>query len=274
MNAKDKGLVLIWLHDIIENPDDYYSVEEQQELARQALELIGDIDCVDYVVAHKAYPIQQDDLYKKLCVGYYRDDDAPSEYDGISIPEYNDRINECTGLYWIWKNATSKYVGLSHYRRFFYREAYPEDISRLDRRRIKDILVDMDYDAILSLKLSLNWSVYKNMCMTVGEDFCKRGHAVFRRMIGEKQPEYLEAFDNVFADNRMHACNMFVMRHDILSQYCEWLFSFLLDATDQLDVSDGDGLQKRTAGYFAEIMWTVWLAKQNLKIYELPIMQC
>ena len=278
MTQREKGLALLWLNDIVEEPERYrmfYSDSEQQLLAQYALEMLGEFECVDYVVTHKEYPIEEDDIYKTLCVGQYQKDGALSELDGDSIAQYNDKINECTGLYWIWKNTTSKYVGLSHYRRFFYRDMNDSDrIERLDKKRIKEILIDDDYDIILSLKLSLNWSVYRNMQQMVGEQFCEDGYDLFYDAIKEKQPGYLDAYVDMFNNNRMYACNMFVTRREILDEYCEWLFSFLLDVADKFDVSKGIDGQKRVVGYFAELMWTVWLAKQDLKIYELPIFQC
>ena len=60
------------------------------------------IDCIDYVITHKPYPIQQDDLYRTLCVGDYQEESALSERTGKNISVYNDRLNEVTGLYWIW----------------------------------------------------------------------------------------------------------------------------------------------------------------------------
>ena len=72
-----------------------------------------------YVVTHKDSEILEDDLYKGLCVGKYQKDGMLSERDGVNITKYNDRINELTGLYWIWKNTTEDFVGMCHYRRFF-----------------------------------------------------------------------------------------------------------------------------------------------------------
>ena len=275
MTNKDKGLVMIWLDEIVEDPENYkmfYSDSEQQMLAKHALEMLGKIDCVDYVVTHTEYPIQQDDLYRTLCVGKYSEDGELSDKEGDSISEYNPSINECTGLYWIWKNTSSDYVGLSHYRRFFFRD-FDDDLNRLDKQRIKEILIDKEYDIILSLKLNLNWSIYRNMQQMVGEKFCDIGYKAFYDAIEKHQPEYLDAYEDMFKHNRMYSCNMFVTRRDILNAYCEWLFSFLLEAADNIDVSEGIDGQTRTAGYFAELMWTVWLAKQDLKIYELPIMR-
>ena len=68
----------------------------------------------DYVITHRDAPIIQDDFYKALCVGGFRKEGWLSAADGNNIEQYNDRINETTGLHWIWKNTKEKQVGLSH----------------------------------------------------------------------------------------------------------------------------------------------------------------
>lgn len=225
------------------------------------------IDCIDYVITHKPYPVEQDELYKKLCVGDYIDDICASEREGENISEYNDRLNELTGLFWIWKNDRHKYVGLSHYRRFFYNCG-----RRLDRTGIEDILVNDGYDIILSDYLRLPWTVKQNIEMIVGPDLYMDVFGKIYRAIEHYQPDYCQAFMDVLAGFDLYHKNMFVCRREIMEKFCEWLFSFILDATDQVDVTGLSEYEKRVCGYFGEIMWTVWIRKQDLKIYEMPIM--
>lgn len=82
----------------------------------------------------------------------------------------------------------------------------------------------------------------------------------------------MEAFETVMRGHSFYVCNMFVTRREILNNYCEWLFSFLIEAAELLDITGYDSYSKRAMGFFAERMWTVWLMKQNLKIKELPYM--
>ncbi len=70
--------------------------------------------------------------------------------------------------------------------------------------------------------------------------------------------------------HREYICNLFVAKREILNSYCEWLFSFLIEAAEKMDVSSYDASGKRTIGFFAERLWTVWILKQNLKIKEKP----
>ena len=91
-----------------------------------------------------------------------------------------------------------------------------------------------------------------------------------RKGIEKHQPEYLQIFDDVMNGHSAFLCNMFVTRREILNRYCEWLFSFLIEAAEAIDVEGYDSYSQRVIGFFAERMWTVWLRKNKLKIKELP----
>ena len=220
-----------------------------------------------YAITHKPHEFKQDDLYKVLCVGGYTEPGSLSEQDGENISELNDRINECTGLYWIWKNTDEEIIGMCHYRRWFYNRRFDGDRSRLDAERIAEIL--KDHDIILPFKARLMTTVEWNLISTLGEDLTEKAFQVFNTGILDKQPDYFDELFNVMTGTQMFFHNLFVTRREILDRYCEWLFSFLPDAANRIDVSGYEGKQKRIAGYFAEIMPTVWLARQDLKIYEL-----
>lgn len=222
-------------------------------------------DCVDYVVTHMDYPIVQDDLYKGLCVGNIRLHGMLSEQDGKNISEYNERINEVTGLYWIWKNTKSKYVGMSHYRRFLM-----DGDKRIGKEKIHQLLVEDGNDIIMS-RIGLGWSVYRNICMASGEGLSGMVHGILREAIQAKQPKYVEAFDEVMSGNEMYLCNIFISSRKVMNAYCRWLFSFLLPVVDLVNVAGGTFYERRVCGYFCEALWTVWLKQQKLKVCELPL---
>ena len=282
-HLKVKQLILIHRYSLLDTKEQMLLLEDTLNMRCKVLYLPdavlyyllekkdSSLDCVNYVITHKAYPIQQDEMYKTLCVGKYAQVDAFSEQQGDSIFRYNDRINETTGIYWIWKNTNSAFVGLSHYRRYFYNNSFCNKMNRLDKSRIEQILCDDGYDIILSEFKTLDWSIYENIERTVGVDFNANAYRLFENAIKEKHPDYLEAFHYILQNNSMYICNMFVTRREVFEKYCEWLFSFLLDVTDQLDVSKGNSFQKRTAGYYSEVLLSVWVVMQHMKIFELPL---
>lgn len=229
-------------------------------------------DIAVFVVTHKEYNLCHDLLYRPVCVGGYRKDGFLTEQTGENIAHLNPRINECTALYWIWKNTSEQYVGLNHYRRYFYKNRIISRDNYLDIWRASQILIE--YDIILPESDPLyNMSVLDQLYSTIDRELCKKGYQILRDEIKRKQPEYLGAFDDVLSGHNVFLCNMFVTRREILDQYCEWLFSFLLDAAGKLEVDSYDSYSQRLMGFFAERMMTVWLRRRRLKIKELPIVK-
>lgn len=230
----------------------------------------GDSICI-YSVVHKKYNVLSDKLYAALCVGGFQREGGLTEQAGENIAYLNPKINECTALYWIWKNANEDYVGLSHYRRFFYNNEIRSADNYLDKRHALEILKEKGYDIILTKVSPMeDMTVYEQIYHSIDHEVCEKGHDAVRRGIERRQPEYLQAFDEVMSGHNAFLCNMFVARREILDRYCEWLFSFLIEAAEETDVKGCDGYSCRVIGFFAERMWTVWLRKNKLKVKELP----
>ncbi|MCR2048722.1 DUF4422 domain-containing protein [Acetatifactor muris] len=225
-----------------------------------------------YVVTHKKYNIKNDDLYKPICVGdNYYNETYLSEKNGDNISALNEKINECTALYWIWKNTKEEYIGLNHYRRYFYDSNMRICGNFLCKETIERQFEKYD---ILLPSLSRTYYVLEEIRRSVSdEETFKRGYEIIRSRIEEQQPDYIAAFDSVMHGHREYICNLFVMKRDIFEAYCEWLFSFLIDVANQMDVSRCTGNSRRVIGFFAERMLTVWLFRQDLRIKELPILK-
>lgn len=222
-----------------------------------------------YVVTHKNYNVITNQLYIPLCVGGFQKPGYLNEQIGDNIAYLNTKINECTALYWIWKNTDTEYVGLNHYRRYFYNNGIKSADNYLNGMRIFEIL--SEYDIILAKVTPIgHLTIYEQIYHSINHELCEKGYFAMRRGIEEHQPEYLQAFDDVMNGHSMFRCNIFVTKRAILNKYCEWLFSFLIEAAEQVDVEGYDNYSQRAIGFFAERMWTVWLRKNKLKIKEMP----
>lgn len=223
-----------------------------------------------YVVMHKEYQVRCDELYQPICVGkFYQNKDYLTETAGENISYLNDKINECTALYWIWKNTNSEYVGLNHYRRYFYNNGVQSDSNFLDKENIEKLLDK--YDLILATAvIKYEKTVLEGILEIVDYDLCMKGLTILKDSMRKYQSDYVEAFEHVMNGHSFHPCNMFVTRRKILNMYCEWLFSFLIEAAEKMDISGYDVYSKRIMGFLAERLLTTWLLKQNLKIKEQP----
>lgn len=195
---------------------------------------------------------------------------------GDNISRLNLYLNEHTALYWMWKNTTHTTLGLSHYRRFFTASdsssyAYEKILSREDTLKILeryDIIVSEVYYGGLTQR---EWIV--NDC---GETLTTLGEAVIRKHLLQAQPDYLDAFDFVLNSTTLYKCNLFITRRNIFDAYCKWMFSFIIDATEEVlrtvNLANLPFTPRRLVAFFTERMLTVWLRKNRLRIKELPIM--
>ena len=236
-------------------------------------------DFCNYVVTYKniklatppeGYKIIQGGRAVNGDFGYLGDDT------GDNISRLNVFLNEHTALYWMWKNTTHTTLGLSHYRRFFTASndtsyAYEKILSREDTLKILeryDIIVSEIYYGGLTQR---EWIV--NDC---GERLTNLAEAIIRKHLLHAQPDYLESFDYVLNSTTLYKCNMFITRRHVLNAYCKWLFSFLIDATEEIlrtvNLAELPFTPRRLIGFFTERLLTVWLRKNRLRIKELPIM--
>ena len=229
------------------------------------------LDCKIFVVTHKKYNVLNDDLYQPICVGnQYKNRNFQIEREGVNIASLNEILNECTALYWVWKNTDSQFIGLNHYRRFFYNNEIRNYANYLTKERITEIF-ESGYDIILPELTRLSVSVLDNIIRSIGSELANRALEMIRCLIRERVPQYTAAFEYVMSGKEFYKCQMFISGRKLFDTYCEWLFSFLIDAAKALDVSLCDAHHKRTIGYFAETLLTVWLLEENVKVKELPI---
>lgn len=214
-----------------------------------------------YVMTHKAFEAPSDDLYVPLHVGKalgsdlgYLGDDT-----GDNISDLNPYFGELTGIYWIWKNdIDSDYIGICHYRRFFVKE----DGSLLEKRDFEEIL--SAYDAMTTDVVTIdktNFESYREAHhiehLLAVKDSCKKLY-----------PEYEKDFEAFLQDKSLCYANICVMPRGIFMKYCEWLFSILFDASENIDVSECDLYQKRVYGFLAERLLNVYVRHNPLNIKE------
>lgn len=225
-----------------------------------------------YTVSHKEFKMPQESIYEPIYVGKYgaEKEFMQSDRRGDNIARYNPFINETTALYWIWKHSKEDYIGICHYRRFFLQDK-ERSISNILSKPFVDAILEK-YDIILP-QTSLLGKIRDQLKGDVNSEAFEKGWEIITCLIKEKQPYYWDAFEYFFYRSKsMYPCNMFVARKEVIDRYCEWLFSFILDAVEAFDFRVYDSYSQRMIGFFVERLFNVWLLKQNLKIKELPIL--
>ena len=216
------------------------------------------------VAAHKPYRMPADGCYLPVQVGAagrpgigFARDDA-----GESISARNANWCELTGLYWAWRNLRSDALGLVHYRRHFRGRGGIATGAELAAALARTGIV---------LPRRRNYFIE-----TTRSQYVHAHHAadldVTRRILVERHPDCVAAFDRAMASTKGHRFNMFVMRRDLADRYCAWLFDVLFELERRLDISGYSPYDARVFGFVAERLLDVWLAANRLEGEELPVL--
>ncbi|MBQ3455850.1 MAG: DUF4422 domain-containing protein [Synergistaceae bacterium] len=201
-----------------------------------------------------------------------------------NISSKNEGYSELTAMYWAWKNLKKlypdvKYVGLYHYRRFFaLRNTYfscefdvPEsDIEnyRVDSQKVIKILESGKI--ILPEQMTFPFSVSTQYCVChVSDDY-----RTIKEIIKTKFPDYYDDFLRVMEfSNKCFFYNIFIMKYEDFTKYCEWLFPVLFEIEAAVNTQHYSTYQKRVPAFIAERLFNVYIRKNNIKPAYFPILK-
>ena len=65
--------------------------------------------------------------------------------------------------------------------------------------------------------------------------------------------------------------NMFIMKKEILNDYCEWLFDILFELEKRTDFSQYDSFHSRFLGRISELLLDVWINTNGLEYEEVRV---
>ena len=220
------------------------------------------------VATHKPYWMPTDKLYLPVRVGAEGKDDCGYTPDNIgeNISFKNENYCELTGLYWAWKNLSCEYLGLAHYRRHFTMLKGTKDrrdVLSLDQAR--GLLSNVD----VILPIKRNYWIETNYQQYVHAHHMEDLDET-RKIISEKYPEYIEAYDKSMKKTTGHRFNMFIMKKELADAYCSWLFDILFELEKRLDISTYNDNDKRVFGFVAERLLDVWLDTNRVIYKDIP----
>lgn len=221
------------------------------------------------VAAHKRYPMPADPVYLPVQAGSALHPPLPYQPDGEgdSISEKNPNYCELTCLYWAWKNLDADYIGLCHYRRYFRGRRGGEKLGR--------VLTGQQAQALLGRAPVLLPPKRRYWIETNYSQYIHAHHAadldLTRKILAQRHSGYLPAFDAVMKRTWGHRFNLFVMRRDLLEQYCAWLFDILFELERQLDISQYSANDRRVFGFVSERLLDVWLDTVRPPFRECPV---
>lgn len=100
-----------------------------------------------------------------------------------------------------------------------------------------------------------------------------RFYDVFIEVIKSLHPDYMAEIDEFDRGTQMYLCNMFVMRHDLFEDYCEFLFSTLKEIDNRIDSTDFSTAKSRFLGFIGEYILSIYILKlcknPDIKIKEM-----
>lgn len=228
--------------------------------------------CIKIAVAtHKKYRMPQDPVYLPLHVGAALGEPLGYQADntGENISELNPYFCELTGLYWMWKNLKADYKGLVHYRRHF--------CLRWKGSKWASVLTGAEAEALCSKYDVIAPSKRRYVIETLESHYSHTHYQdhleKVEQIIRTSHPEYLEAFSKTLDKTNGHMFNMFIMRSDLVDEYCTFLFDVLFKLSEQVDSSGYTPFQARYLGRMGELLFNVWLSHkretESLKIKEI-----
>ena len=219
-----------------------------------------------YVLTHKAYTFPPDPAYVPLQVGAAHHEPLPYLHDdtGDNISSKNPYYSELTGIYWMYRNdSDSGIIGTAHYRRYllFGEHIFTSDEAETALR---------DHDLISTKQVLLPTSYYE----AFGADHHQKDLDITGEVIREFYPEYAPVFEETVHGNRTYFGNMFIAEYKRFQDYCVFLFPVLFEVEKRVDMTGYTAYQKRLFGFLSELLLTVYVKKNSLRVLECMVGMC
>ncbi|MDE5988182.1 MAG: DUF4422 domain-containing protein [Duncaniella sp.] len=241
-------------------------------------------DITMLVCCHKKDYFRSGDGFMPIHVGKARSSEdlgivGDDTGDNISIK--NPNFCELTAHYWYWKNAAkkTKYIGLSHYRRYFdlslklpYGQSYSDLTVEQALANPPQLPANIDdifksYDIVLAKRKIYPFSLKTDYLIChIMEDY-----NTLRDVVSDRSSEMLESFDEVMEhNNKLAHYNMFITSQEIFEDYTTWMFDILFEVEKRVKISPYP-YQARIFGYMSERLLNVYCHYKKLRIKYAPI---
>lgn len=228
-----------------------------------------------FIIGHKAYPVASLPEFYPIQVGaaisknhihdWLRDDT------GDNISEKNRSFCELTAHYYCWKNQSADYYGFYHYRRYLSfaekQSKAPYIIRKSPTKKLLDKLgYNQDigkfaekYDIIVPRSEELFERVYDHYKNSPHQRISDLDLVL--KILLEKYPDYKDACEGFMSSTRFYFCNMFIMKKDLFTDYCQWLFDILFEFEKRSDKAGYTQQEMRVEGFLAERLFGIYLTK-------------
>lgn len=184
-----------------------------------------------------------------------------SDDDGENISALNPCYNEMTVLYWAWKNPDKlgdfDYLGLMHYRRYFYFDARCKDAvlrtnvpKELFREKAmisaEQLSLLLSHGSFLCPRPARRRSVYRQYALTHNAEDLDLATELLKKL----SPEYAEAAEEYLAGKENYFFNMFVFSREEFLRYAAFVFPILEEYCKVRGTTDRLYISERLTGIF------------------------
>jgi hypothetical protein len=222
------------------------------------------------VATHKNYYMPDNGIYLpiqcgKACTSTRLEFAADDTGDNISAK--NPSYCELTAVYWAWKNLSSDYIGLAHYRRHFITGCGSDKWANvLSKKQAEDLLVKTDIILPKKRKYYIE-SIYSHYIHAHKPEALDVAIAIIKKDF----PDYACACNKVMCRTWAHIFNMFVMKKNRFDAYCRWLFAILFEIERTIDISIYSPFEARVFGRLSELLLDVWIEKNGYDYIEISV---
>lgn len=220
-----------------------------------------------FVMAHKFFTPPQDPTFKTMFVGAKgKPDIIPGcmrdDVGEDNISDLNPYFSELTGIYWVWRNYPGQEnIGVCHYRRYFT----DEHLKNLTSPQLDEILSKYDLITTKNIPVAGNYRDSYSTSHNV-RDLDSIGETIKRIY-----PDDWPAFDAVMKGDEQYFGNMFVMPRKLFDEYCEWMFTILMETMPAIDMTGYNAYQQRVYGFLTENLPLVFIKARGLHNYECQV---
>ena len=254
-----------------------------------------------FSVFHKSYPVPECDFITPIQVGREltnTDLGFIADNTGENISAKNGSFCELTALYWIWKNINlidSKYIGLSHYRRYFilplpskkpfykrfikthtyFAPLNNTTLQTVASEELKIALIkNLDENKII-LPTAYRTFINSEYCANIKDHFIyhhvTEDWILMEETVMELYPEYKNSFEKFQKAKKTSGFNMFIANKTFICEYCTWLFTIIFALEKKVKISEYS-YQSRLLGFFSERLLNLFILHHKFQIAEFPIL--
>lgn len=261
------------------------------------------------VCHHKKFNLVKNDVFTPIQVGKSVsniDLGILGDNSGENISHLNRFYSELTATYWAWKNLDEEFIGICHYRRYFYNENIVDRNFKTEGFlfRLKGYmnhLFNLKLPGFFSPKLSVSQEASSSIIDDVGKwflentgnekdiIFCLKPVKYLARTnrdlfahVGTRYVDQLELiseevnplFSKYIVEcldaDYLYYANMIVMDNYLFHEYCELMFTIL---DKHLSINEKELTSyNRIAGYMGEIITSAFIMMKkdkNIKIFHM-----